>query len=211
MYVLPVYLSSSNEQSSKLDLPVSPSRPFSPEDVEALMKEATTEIDASLQSAREMSNHDNKDEDLTDDQLAAIIKEAESMPSPPRSEVDEYESHGTFTLPDVPSNQPESSKIEENTLNLPSAPKTAPQSKKKTIPQTKTATGFSDKEIDDWCVICNEDSEVSCLGCDNDKYCLKCWKEGHLGPDAGLDERRHKAKFLTQKGDSLPRDAVVSA
>jgi len=46
---------------------------------------------------------------------------------------------------------------------------------------------------EDWCIICYDDATVQCLGCDGDLYCTKCWKEGHTGPDVGLEERRHKA------------------
>jgi hypothetical protein len=50
-----------------------------------------------------------------------------------------------------------------------------------------------DEEIDSWCIICNDDATLSCLGCDGDLYCTNCWLEGHRGEDAGSDERRHKA------------------
>jgi hypothetical protein len=46
---------------------------------------------------------------------------------------------------------------------------------------------------EEWCIICYDDATVQCVGCDGDLYCTKCWKEGHTGPDAGLEERRHKA------------------
>jgi len=34
-----------------------------------------------------------------------------------------------------------------------------------------------------WCVICNEDALVRCLGCGGDLYCTACYKEFHVGED----------------------------
>ncbi|UZJ55286.1 hypothetical protein CBS101457_004606 [Exobasidium rhododendri] len=55
-------------------------------------------------------------------------------------------------------------------------------------------------ETDDWCCICNEDAIQSCVGCDGDLYCHKCWNEGHQDMEA--DERaEHRRKLLRgQKG-----------
>jgi len=39
-----------------------------------------------------------------------------------------------------------------------------------------------------WCVICNEDALVRCLGCGGDLYCTACYKEFHVGEDP--DEHR---------------------
>lgn len=35
-----------------------------------------------------------------------------------------------------------------------------------------------------WCVICSEDAACWCIECDGDPYCKRCWREGHVGPDA---------------------------
>jgi hypothetical protein len=34
-------------------------------------------------------------------------------------------------------------------------------------------------ETEEWCCICNEDATLSCMGCDGDLYCGKCWKDVH--------------------------------
>lgn len=82
-------------------------------------------------------------------------------------------------------------------LNLPSTPKTitdslglpsAPTFK----PADKLQKKFTDEEVDSWCIICQDDATVKCLGCDGDLYCANCWKEGHMGPDIGWEEKRHK-------------------
>jgi hypothetical protein len=125
---------------------------------------------------------------------------------------DEDEDEGGLSLPSAPSELPEPSTTEpsrksidfesditarmaalrglgvSNNLCLPSAPTF--------IPIDKPAKGFmkkyADEEIDSWCIICQDDATVECLGCDNDLYCAKCWKEGHMGPDVGWEERKHK-------------------
>jgi ANCHR-like B-box zinc-binding protein len=66
-------------------------------------------------------------------------------------------------------------------------------------------------ETENWCIICYDDATVKCYGCDGDLYCTKCWKEGHTGPDAGLEERRHRAaafKKDTKKKKSRARVAA---
>jgi hypothetical protein len=57
------------------------------------------------------------------------------------------------------------------------------------------ATSPDDAEdpTENWCIICYDDATIKCYGCDGDLYCANCWKEGHTGPDAGLEERKHKA------------------
>lgn len=72
-------------------------------------------------------------------------------------------------------------------LNLPATPKTAPSSRKA---KPKTA-GFTDEEIDSWCIICCANAAVKCFGCDGDLYCWGCWREGHVGEDVGLEEKQH--------------------
>ena len=75
-------------------------------------------------------------------------------------------------------------------LQLPSVPTNAPsRMSKKSKSNLPT---YSDGEIDTWCVICNDDATVRCMGCDGDLYCAKCWREGHIGPDAGYEEKQHR-------------------
>jgi hypothetical protein len=55
-------------------------------------------------------------------------------------------------------------------------------------------------EIDTWCIICLDDANLKCLGCDGDLYCTKCWIEGHRSEDAGYEERKHKAVEYVKGG-----------
>ena len=72
-------------------------------------------------------------------------------------------------------------------LTFPSAPTAAPSTRK----PIKQSPKFSDEEIDSWCIICCANANVRCLGCDSDLYCWGCWREGHVGEDAGLEEKGH--------------------
>jgi hypothetical protein len=71
-----------------------------------------------------------------------------------------------------------------DSLGLPSAPTTLP-SKGVAKPPVKV-------EEDYWCVICQDDATVLCHGCDDQLYCARCWKEGHMGPDVGWEEKSHE-------------------
>lgn len=75
-----------------------------------------------------------------------------------------------------------------NELGLPSAPTFKPADK----PVKGVMKKFTDEEIESWCIICNDDATVKCMGCGGDLYCATCWKEGHMGPDVGWEERKHK-------------------
>ena len=75
---------------------------------------------------------------------------------------------------------------------FPVAPTAAPSAPARRRP----ARGFTDAEIESWCIICLADATIRCLGCAGDLYCNKCWKEGHTGPDAGYEQRHHKAVGL---------------
>lgn len=83
-----------------------------------------------------------------------------------------------------------------DSLGLPSAPSFHP-TKKPPIQSNLKAT--LDDEIDTWCIICQDDATLRCLGCDDDLYCQTCWMEGHKGESAGFEERRHKAVLFVRK------------
>ncbi|KAF4636851.1 hypothetical protein G7Y89_g1227 [Cudoniella acicularis] len=82
-----------------------------------------------------------------------------------------------------------SSSSSQDPLGLPSAPTSKPISKEVKEGWRK---GITDEEIESWCVICQDDATIRCQGCDGDLYCANCWREGHMGPDVGYEERLHR-------------------
>ena len=163
-----------------------------------------------------------------DDVIARVMAELEiskkyDPPSPPPEDSgsdsgDKKQEDTTdtgFTLPSAPKNIPEDnfdrtqafedhftarlaalSAPQTDSLGLPSAPSFAPRSKP---PVSTNLQKEVDQEIDTWCIICQDDATLKCLGCDDDLYCQNCWMEGHRGESAGLEERTHKAVLYSKK------------
>jgi hypothetical protein len=110
-------------------------------------------------------------------------------------------------LPSAPLTAPVIASIEDGelearfaSLSLPSTPSNRPTSKKPAAGAKAKSNlpTYTDEDIESWCVICNEDATVRCLGCEGDLYCQECWNEGHRSPDAGYEERTHKAVVYTR-------------
>ncbi|CAA9957627.1 hypothetical protein PTMSG1_01235 [Pyrenophora teres f. maculata] len=168
------------------------------------------------------------EDDEADDLIARVMAELElskkyDPPSPPPEDSgsdsgDKKEEDTTetgFTLPSAPNTLPESSfdraqAFEDDftarlaalsaprtdSLGLPSAPSFAPRNKP---PVSTNLQKKVDEEIDTWCIICQDDATLKCLGCDDDLYCQNCWMEGHRGEAAGLEEKTHKAVLYVKK------------
>jgi hypothetical protein len=83
-------------------------------------------------------------------------------------------------------------------FGLPSTPNFNPDERPVAKPSFagKLKGGYTDEDQKTWCVVCLEDATIKCLGCDEDVYCARCWRDMHVGPRAGYDERGHqKVKF----------------
>ncbi|KAH6638317.1 hypothetical protein C7974DRAFT_391324 [Boeremia exigua] len=94
-----------------------------------------------------------------------------------------------------------------DSLGLPSAPSFAPSAKP---PKVQSSLQQKlDEEIDTWCIICQDDATLKCLGCEGDLYCRNCWMEGHKGESAGFEERSHKAVEFVKGGDKKKRLAAA--
>lgn len=138
-------------------------------------------------------------------------KSEEGNALPEKAKDDEGEESGRLSLPSAPSSIPEPpaaetskksldfesdiaarmaalSGLSTNSLGLPSAPTFKPIDK----PIKGVMKKYTDEEMDSWCIICQDDATVKCMGCNGDLYCANCWKEGHIGPDVGWEEKRHK-------------------
>lgn len=86
-------------------------------------------------------------------------------------------------------------------INLPSAPTTAPNKSKTSSSGAKNIfNGYTESQIDKWCVICQDDATVLCLGCGRDFYCARCWKEGHVGATIEREFRGHEWEFVGDAG-----------
>lgn len=92
--------------------------------------------------------------------------------------------------------------IHTDSLGLPSAPTFRPEDNRPAPRLGRAGTGgggragYTDADQKTWCIVCLEDGTIRCLGCDDDGgggdvYCARCWKEMHVGPAAGYDERGH--------------------
>lgn len=92
--------------------------------------------------------------------------------------------------------------IHTDELGLPSAPTFRPEDNRP-APRlgrgggVAPRAGYTDADQKTWCIVCLEDGTIRCLGCAEDGsgvgdvYCARCWKEMHVGPSAGYDERGH--------------------
>lgn len=70
-------------------------------------------------------------------------------------------------------------------------------------PKALDISDFQENDpTDGWCCklhcikigICNQDAQVYCPGCDNDKYCSECFRKGHLEGEY----TRHIAKKISK-------------
>ncbi|KAI4090540.1 MAG: hypothetical protein LQ344_004681 [Seirophora lacunosa] len=98
-------------------------------------------------------------------------------------------SHPTTEFPNNNRNHNKKDLFPSVPMDLPSAPSAINHPSTGKNP-AKNET-FTDAQIDSWCIICCADALVRCTGCAGDLYCWDCWKEGHTGEAAALEERRH--------------------
>ncbi|KAK3942766.1 hypothetical protein QBC46DRAFT_255648 [Diplogelasinospora grovesii] len=78
-----------------------------------------------------------------------------------------------------------------DSFGLPSAPTFQPDDNLRLTPKKEKA-GYTDEDQKTWCIVCLEDAAIKCIGCEGDVYCGRCWKDMHVGPRAGYDDRGHK-------------------
>ena len=170
-------------------------------------KQALHESDgARTQSVREENEDHQAEHQSTSEQREAedyvhnALAEVEAEKTAPHSEKSsqsestssdkEREPEKMLDLPAAPVDLPQThSNPAPSSLILPSAPTGQPQ--KQSPPHASPE--FGDEEIETWCIICNDDATLRCLGCDGDLYCGYCWWEGHKSDDAQYEYTMHKA------------------
>lgn len=135
------------------------------------------EVDAEAESSLQRILDEVKLEKEQEPTSLARSPAHDMTPSLPSAPPESFASLEFPSIPDTPL----------GTLDLPSTPSTAPSWRK----AKGNPTGYSDTEVDSWCIICCTDATVKCFGCDDDLYCWGCWREGHVGEDAGLEEKSH--------------------
>ncbi|KAK7743512.1 hypothetical protein SLS53_004046 [Cytospora paraplurivora] len=87
--------------------------------------------------------------------------------------------------------------VQTDMFGLPSAPTFQPEDHP--VPGVIKKPGYTDEDQKTWCIVCLEDATVRCLGCEGDVYCARCWREYHVGPSAGYDERGHQWEKFDQR------------
>ncbi|KXJ91407.1 hypothetical protein Micbo1qcDRAFT_233913 [Microdochium bolleyi] len=127
--------------------------------------------------------------------LKVTSPSSSSSPSPSTS-------RAPAQLPSVPSTEPD-----PFAAMLPSAPTFSPQDPRDkpavvtgVVRGRRAGAGYTDEDQASWCTVCLEDATVRCLGCRDDGtgvgdvYCARCWREMHVGEQAGYDERGHRCE-----------------
>lgn len=86
-------------------------------------------------------------------------------------------------------------------LSLPSVPDARPSrgAGGGILDAAASAGSETNEDIDSWCIVCLDDATLTCLGCDEDGYCTRCWRDMHLGPSAAFDQGTHKAIQFTKR------------
>lgn len=103
---------------------------------------------------------------------------------------------------------PNTNSSSDDILDLPDVPTDAPS---KPFKRLATRTNYTGDDMDSWCTVCLEDATLRCLGCDDDVYCARCWREMHVGPQAGFDERSHRAVQFTRDKKTEKRKIALGA
>lgn len=99
----------------------------------------------------------------------------------------------------------------DDSFSLPSVPSSKPSAGDKPVKRLTSKTDYTDDDIDSWCTVCLNDATLRCLGCDDDPYCTRCWREMHIGPAAAFDDRSHKAVQFTRARKKDQRRVALGA
>lgn len=209
---------------------VRPDEDFQAEPDDAKVKALLEELADSI--PKDDKVEEGKDDDSDDSDGEHMTRDVEQAMARFRDEAELEESLGNkpntddLTLPKVPFNLSDlpsapATDIDDITarlaalrppsdpLALPEVPTSKPAGKP--INRLASRTNYTDDDVDSWCTVCLEDATLRCLGCDDDVYCTRCWREMHIGPSAGFDESGHKAVQFTKNKKEEKRKVAVGA
>lgn len=206
-----------------IDISVFQPEPDSPVDADIEKKPPTKtelrqsldqEADEYLERIMDEIRREKPDQDGEEGDPPPEYRESESNQEPgsPTLDIPPAPSTDPISPPVRPSPHDLSARFSSLTLTLPSVPVTAPKSSTPSTPTPKpgasTLPAPTDEDIETWCIICNDDATLQCIGCDGDLYCTNCWMEGHRGEAAGWEERRHKAlQYNKRTGEGKKKEA----
>ncbi|KAL6912703.1 hypothetical protein ACHAPO_007299 [Fusarium lateritium] len=150
------------------------------------------EVEAALAKTNPEPTSDSEPNDTeTDIALPEVPSDLNEIPSSARAgsaDIDDI----TARLAALRAPSPDA----ESSFALPSVPTSKPSGKP--VNRLTTRTNYADDDVESWCTVCLEDATLRCPECDDDVYCTRCWYEMHRGPQAGFDERSHKAVQFTK-------------
>ncbi|KAF5004495.1 hypothetical protein FDECE_9007 [Fusarium decemcellulare] len=172
----------------------------------ALNKNKTPEPESEAEDdGQEEKDNPSKDSDLALPDIPSNLDDLPSVPSTSAragsADIDDI----TARLAALQAPSPSAS----DSLGLPSVPTSKPSGKP--VNRLTTRTKYTDDDMDSWCTVCLEDATLRCPGCDDDVYCTRCWHEMHIGPQAGFDERSHKAVQFTKDKKTEKRKVALGA
>jgi hypothetical protein len=178
-------------------------KPTEDEEADDIIARVMAELDISKKynppSPPSEANHDSDYEDGKNNEVEQKEDTGLNLPSAPTDlPEDDFERtkaiEDAFTARLAALSAPSPSQTDS--LGLPSAPSFSPRKKP---PVGSNLQKRIDDEIDTWCIICQDDATLKCLGCDGDLYCQLCWTEGHRGESAGFEEKSHKVVLYARK------------
>ncbi|KAM0248033.1 hypothetical protein ACHAQJ_009614 [Trichoderma viride] len=161
-------------------------------------------------STKQHQNQDQQDEDSTSPDIDIVIP---SLPSnlDDLSASSPRRASATADMDDITARMAAlRAPANDDSFSLPSVPSSKPSAGDTPVKRLTSKTDYTDDDIDGWCTVCLDDATLRCLGCDDDPYCTRCWREMHIGPAAAFDDRSHKAVQLTRarKKDKQQRVAL---
>ncbi|TFB07414.1 hypothetical protein CCMA1212_000943 [Trichoderma ghanense] len=182
--------------------------------LEAALRRSNDDVDDECASAQQNQNQDQDaqedgDTDLALPSLPPNLDDLSSFSPRRQSNITKADAMDDITARMAALRAPAAAE-EDDSFSLPSVPSGRPSAGDKPVRRLTSKTDYTDDDIDGWCTVCLEDATLQCLGCDDDPYCARCWREMHVGPAAAFDDRSHKAVQFTRarKKDKQQRVAL---